>query len=69
LNDEQGGKNKQQKTENYAIIWQTGWVNFRCKSRVSFNCKSTEYAQYEGGRISGLISDQKRVNLQMRLTA
>ncbi|RNL58975.1 HlyD family type I secretion periplasmic adaptor subunit, partial [Zhongshania marina] len=43
LNDEQGGKNKQQKTENYAIIWQTGWVNFRCKSRVSFNCKSTPW--------------------------
>jgi len=38
------GDSEEQKTQNYAIIWRSGWVNIRCKSWVSFNCKSTDYS-------------------------
>jgi hypothetical protein len=38
--DKQTGKRKQ----NQVRIRLSGWVNFRCKIRVSFKCKSTHQA-------------------------
>ncbi|MFV0278317.1 MAG: tetratricopeptide repeat-containing protein, partial [Parahaliea sp.] len=43
---------ERQEIEIYAIIWRSGWVNIRCKSRVSFNCKSTGWAVSDAAGIA-----------------